>query len=202
MADPINLINETIKTQCQSSKELICYVTSDLMFKALKQDDARKAEFKSIDAFCDFLRTKPSEIYNIEITISTPNYYYRKDKESLKKKYGMKDLRGYQAFVFSEKYDYLRLFMHAFNIFLIGNHIIVGQSWMHKHLYKVIYDFESDIRYEDFLTQLIMAVHNFTNNPLELYTLFGISDTFAETKIFEMIRRERMKVQTDVVCYY
>jgi hypothetical protein len=202
MDEPLQTINDAIQKHCRGPKELICYFTSDLMYKELKEGPIQKTEFTSIDDCCDFLLERSAPVYNIEIELSTTRNYSKQDKEYLKRKYGMMQPRGYQAFVFSDKYPYLRLFLHAFNIFIFENRVIICQSWAHKHGYKVIYDFELETDYDTFLNQLSHAVHNFTNDPAELYRVFRITDTRTEEPIFNMIRNERMIIQTDIRCYY
>ena len=202
MDDSTQIINDAIQKHCRGPRELICYVTSELMFNELAQGPIQKAEFRSIDDCCDFLWEQSAPVYNIELELSTIHTYSKRDKEALKRKYGMTQPRGYQAFVFSDKYPYLRLFLHAFNIFIFEKRVIIAQSWMSKHKYNIIYDFELELDYAEFLKQLSHAVHNFTTDPSELYTLFKISDTSTERGIFNMIRNERMDVQTNIRCSY
>lgn len=98
--------------------------------------------------------------------------------------------------------DYLRLFLHGFNLIKTNRGILLCQSWGGFSKYKIIYLMSTDVYYQ-FLTKFKNALRVFKIDSVTLYNLFGLQyEDIAEKHILNMIIGEKLEIDINFIVYH
>lgn len=192
---------ETIINSLSESDTTMCYINSEIMLNKIKKENINEIKFNSSKDFLDFMIKNNNLIYNIEIMITSSDSYDETQKLSLIKKYNI-ERKEMGNLIF--KYPKLRYFIHAFNIIIYNDKILLAQSWFNKHKYKVIFLFSSRKKYVDYLKYLVKSIDIFITDPYKIYRAFGFLKITNKNEInlLEMIKKTAPKIDISIKCFY
>lgn len=184
-----NKIVEEVISDVNKSEEDMCYRTSKMVYERLRGEQIEETSIDQISQFGSMLIPNSADdvdlIFNIEITISC-GPYTEQEKQNIIAKNRIKR-RGIFNFIFAK--EDLRIFMHAFNITIQKNNIIVSQSWFKCQKYSKIIVYDNFQNYKDiFITKILISIFSYYKDPSSLYLLFNKQITEDDQKIFRMIK--------------
>lgn len=142
----------------QNMEITMCYTTADIMLdsysKKYKKDIVSTSDPKDISMSANM-------VIGVELSIETTNKYSLRDKTKLIKKYNIDMTEGFSKFTF--KKDKLRIFLHAFNIFVFDNQVLLAQSWQGIQEYHIVSILPN-------VTEWLSSLHKSLNtSPIDMF---------------------------------
>ena len=102
----------------------------------------------------------------------------------------MYDLGKLNNFI-KKYYPKIRVFLHAFNIIVIGGKIIIAHSWFNEQPYHIVDNFDTMDDFYEWLDKFEKYILKFETQPEKLYKLFDWLPNDKDKKnLMKMIKKD------------